>query len=107
MCGVVGGLSAFYPQFSEVHSPRAQHEFCIRIIAKMPTLAAMAYRTSKGVRGRARRPFFCRPNPIHNKTIVTYQLFIILHRSIQSPRAQACRSSTRATTSPSLPTSCT
>lgn len=54
MCGVVGGLSAFYPQFSEVHSPRAQHEFCIRIIAKMPTLAAMAYRTSKGARGFAR-----------------------------------------------------
>ena len=48
MCGSVGALSAFYHDSTDVHDPRqrmiAQH----RLIAKMPTLAAMAYKYSVG-----------------------------------------------------------
>ena len=48
MCGSVGALSAFYHDSTDVHDPRqrmiAQH----RLIAKMPTLAAMAYKYSIG-----------------------------------------------------------
>lgn len=48
MCGVVGALSAFYPDLAQVRNPQAQLRACYRLIAKMPTLAAMAYKTSIG-----------------------------------------------------------
>lgn len=48
MCGVVGALSAFYHDQTDYDDPRqrmiAQH----RLIAKMPTIAAMAYKYSVG-----------------------------------------------------------
>lgn len=46
--GVVGGLSAFYSELAEVKNPETQLKACMRLIAKMPTLAAMAYKTSIG-----------------------------------------------------------
>jgi citrate synthase len=45
---VVGGLSAFYSELAEVKNPETQLKACMRLIAKMPTLAAMAYKTSIG-----------------------------------------------------------
>ncbi|KDD72938.1 citrate synthase [Helicosporidium sp. ATCC 50920] len=48
MCGVVGALSGFYPDVASVHDPDQQLRACLRLIAKMPTLAAMAYKTSIG-----------------------------------------------------------
>lgn len=48
MCGVVGALAAFYPEVAEVKNPAQQLRACYRLIAKMPTLAAMAYKTSIG-----------------------------------------------------------
>ncbi|KAL4521631.1 hypothetical protein Ndes2437B_g07799 [Nannochloris sp. 'desiccata'] len=48
MTGVVGALSAFYPEVAEIRNPQQQLRACYRLIAKMPTLAAMAYKTSIG-----------------------------------------------------------
>ena len=45
---MVGGLSAFYSELAEVKNPETQLKACMRLIAKMPTLAAMAYKTSIG-----------------------------------------------------------
>ncbi|KIZ03654.1 type II citrate synthase [Monoraphidium neglectum] len=49
MVGVVGALSAFYRSSSEVHDPTQQLRACMRLISKMPTLAALAYKTSRGM----------------------------------------------------------
>jgi citrate synthase len=48
MCGVVGALSAFYHDSTDIHDPRQREIACHRLIAKMPTLAAMAYKYSSG-----------------------------------------------------------
>src|SRR3546814_14861189 len=48
MCGVVGALSAFYPDSTEIHDPRQRMIASHRLIAKMPTIAAMAYKYSVG-----------------------------------------------------------
>ncbi|MGB8600921.1 MAG: citrate synthase [Rhizomicrobium sp.] len=48
MCGVVGALSAFYHDSVDVND-RAQRELAShRLIAKLPTIAAMAFRYSTG-----------------------------------------------------------
>lgn len=49
MVGVVGALSAFLHQDYDLNSDRDRHELAIKMIAKMPTLAAYAYRTSMGL----------------------------------------------------------
>jgi citrate synthase len=48
MCGVVGGLSAFYHDMLDIHNPEHQTQSALRLIAKMPTLAAMSYKYSIG-----------------------------------------------------------
>ncbi len=48
MCGVVGALSAFYPDSTDVHDPQQRLISSHRLIAKMPTMAAMAYKYSLG-----------------------------------------------------------
>src|SRR6195952_5292549 len=48
MCGVVGALSAFYHDSTEIHDPRQRMIASHRLIAKMPTIAAMAYKYSVG-----------------------------------------------------------
>jgi len=48
MCGVVGALSAFYPDSTEIHDPRQREIASYRLIAKMPTIAAMAYKYAIG-----------------------------------------------------------
>ena len=49
MVGVVGALSAFLHQDYDLHSDKDRQELAIKMIAKMPTLAAYAYRTSMGL----------------------------------------------------------
>jgi citrate synthase len=44
MCGVVGALSAFYHDSTDINDPRQREVASHRLIAKMPTLAAMAYK---------------------------------------------------------------
>ncbi|WP_044560047.1 citrate synthase [Azospirillum sp. B4] len=48
MCGVVGALSAFYHDSTDIEDPRQRMVASHRLIAKMPTLAAMAYKYSIG-----------------------------------------------------------
>ena len=48
MVGVIGALSAFYSDASDVEDPRQRMIATYRLIAKMPTLAAMAYKWSIG-----------------------------------------------------------
>ncbi|KAK9804626.1 hypothetical protein WJX73_000854 [Symbiochloris irregularis] len=48
MVGVVGALAAFYPGAANVRDAQERLSACIRLIAKMPTLAAIAYKTSIG-----------------------------------------------------------
>ncbi|MDZ5697757.1 citrate synthase [Chelativorans sp. M5D2P16] len=44
MCGMVGALSAFYHDSTDISDPRQRMIASIRMIAKMPTIAAMAYK---------------------------------------------------------------
>jgi len=48
MCGVVGALSSFYHDSTDINDPRQRDISAIRLIAKMPTIAAMAYKYSIG-----------------------------------------------------------
>ncbi len=45
----VAALSTFYPEAKEVYDPAARWQQIIRLIAKMPTLAAYAYRHHRGL----------------------------------------------------------
>ena len=48
MCGVVGALSAFYHDSTDISDPHQRMVASHRLIAKMPTIAAMAYKYSIG-----------------------------------------------------------
>ena len=48
MIGVVGALSAFYHDSTDISDPLQREIASIRMIAKMPTIAAMAYKYSTG-----------------------------------------------------------
>ncbi len=48
MCGVVGALSAFYHDSTDINDPRQREIASHRLIAKMPTIAAMAYKYTVG-----------------------------------------------------------
>ncbi len=48
LCGVVGALSAFYHDSLDINDPRQRVIASYRLIAKMPTIAAMAYKYSLG-----------------------------------------------------------
>ncbi len=48
MCGVVGALSAFYHDSLDINNPQHREISAVRLVAKMPTLAAMVYKYSMG-----------------------------------------------------------
>ena len=48
MVGVVGALSAFYHDSTDINDPEQRRIATHRLIAKMPTIAAMAYKYSVG-----------------------------------------------------------
>jgi len=48
MCGSVGALAAFYHDSTDISDPTQRMIASIRMIAKMPTLAAMAYKYNVG-----------------------------------------------------------
>ncbi|CAN5266993.1 citrate synthase [soil metagenome] len=58
MCGAVGALSAFYHDSTEITDPKQRMIASHRLIAKMPTIAAMAYQYSVG------RPFLYPQNDL-------------------------------------------
>ena len=45
----VGALSTFYPEASAIKDPESRYIQVIRLLAKMPTLAAFAYRHNRGM----------------------------------------------------------
>jgi citrate synthase len=48
MCGVVGAMAAFYHDSTDIQDPQQRIIASHRLIAKMPTLAAMAYKYAVG-----------------------------------------------------------
>jgi citrate synthase len=48
LLSTVGALATFYPEATSIHDPEQRRVSIYRLIAKMPTLAALAYRHSKG-----------------------------------------------------------
>ena len=46
MCGVVGAMSAFYHDSTDIHDPYQRMVASIRMIAKTPTIAANAFKYS-------------------------------------------------------------
>src|SRR5512145_1895926 len=48
MTGLVGALSAFYHDSTDINNPQHREVAAIRLIAKMPTLVAMAYKYGIG-----------------------------------------------------------
>ncbi len=48
MCGVVGGLSAFYHDSLDINNPQHREISIHRLMAKIPTLAAMTYKYAIG-----------------------------------------------------------
>ncbi len=48
MTGLVGALSAFYHDSTDINNPDHREVAALRLIAKMPTLVAMAYKYSMG-----------------------------------------------------------
>ncbi|TAM37608.1 MAG: citrate (Si)-synthase [Burkholderiaceae bacterium] len=48
MTGLVGALSAFYHDSTDINNPEHREIAAIRLIAKMPTLVAMAYKYTAG-----------------------------------------------------------
>jgi citrate synthase len=49
MISTIAALSTFYPEAKAVSDQTRQHEQIVRLIAKMPTLAAFAYRHAMGL----------------------------------------------------------
>ncbi len=48
LCAVVGSLAAFYHDSLDIDDPKQRHLAAVRLIAKMPTIAAACYRYSIG-----------------------------------------------------------
>ena len=46
---IVAALSTFYPEASKIEDPESRHKQIIRLIAKVPTIAAFSYRHSRGL----------------------------------------------------------
>ena len=69
MVGVVGALSAFYHESFDVSDERHREITAIRLIAKMPTLAAMSYKYSQG------EPFMYPRNDFNYAENFVYMMF--------------------------------
>ena len=69
ICGVVGSLLAFYHDSLDINNPKHRETSAIRLIAKMPTLAAMAYKYSIG------QPFMYPRNDLSYAENFLYMMF--------------------------------
>lgn len=49
LLGTVGALSTFYPESKDIHDPEERRMAITRLVSKIPTLAAFAYRHSLGL----------------------------------------------------------
>ena len=71
MVGVVGALSAFYHDSTDITDPVQRDIAAIRMIAKMPTIAAMAYKYSIG------QPFIYPRNDLEYASNFLYMSFAV------------------------------
>ena len=69
MVGVVGALSAFYPESADAVDGHHREITAVRLIAKMPTLAAMSYKYSQG------EPFMYPRNDLSYAENFVYMMF--------------------------------
>jgi citrate synthase len=49
LLGIVGGLSTFYPDAKDIADPQNRYVQRVRLLAKLPTLAAFLFRHSRGL----------------------------------------------------------
>jgi citrate synthase len=49
LLGVVGALSTFYPDAKDIHDPANRYIQRVRLMAKLPTIAAFCFRHSRGL----------------------------------------------------------
>jgi citrate synthase len=71
MCGVVAALSAFYHDSLDIWDPRQREISAYRLIAKIPTLAAMSYKYSLG------QPFMYPRNDLNFAENFLYMCFAV------------------------------
>lgn len=69
MCGVVGALSSFYHDSLDIANARHREIAAYRLLAKMPTLAAMCYKYSSG------QPFVYPRNDLSYPENFLYMMF--------------------------------
>ena len=69
MCGAVGALSAFYHDVMDIRDERDREIAAHRLVAKMPTLAAMCYKHSLG------QPFMYPRNDLDYASNFLYMMF--------------------------------
>jgi len=69
MCGVVGALSAFYHDSLDIDDEHSRDVTAHRLIAKMPTLAAMSHKYSQG------QPFMYPRNDLDYAANFLYMMF--------------------------------
>ena len=71
MVGVVGAMSAFYHDSTDINDPWQREVASIRLIAKLPTIAAMAYKYSIG------QPFVYPKNDLDYASNFLYMCFAV------------------------------
>ena len=81
MCGVVGALSAFYHDSLAIHDPYQRMISSHRLIAKMPTIAAWAYKYSLG------QPFIYPRNDLTFSENFLHMLFAVPCEEYHPPEA--------------------
>ncbi|MCM5703794.1 citrate synthase [Larsenimonas salina] len=69
LCGVIGALSAFYHDNLDITDPSSREVSAVRLIAKMPTLAAMCYKYNIG------QPFMYPRNDLSYAENFLYMMF--------------------------------
>ncbi|MDP1536938.1 MAG: citrate synthase [Burkholderiales bacterium] len=69
LCGVVGALSAFYHDSMDIHDERSREISAFRLIAKLPTITAMAYKYNQG------QPFMYPRNSLSYTDNFLYMMF--------------------------------
>ncbi len=71
MCGIVGALSAFYHDSTDINDAHQRMVASYRMIAKMPTIAAMAYKYSIG------QPFIYPRNDLEYAANFLHMMFAV------------------------------
>ena len=81
MCGVVGALAAFYHDGLDIFDPHHRMIAAHRLVAKMPTIAAMAYKYSLG------QPFIYPRNDLGYAENFLHMLFAVPCEPYRAPPA--------------------